>query len=860
MQALTDVFGPAGAIAGPCWLGAVKSNIGHLGAAAGVAGLIKTALMLEHRELVPTLHYAAPNPLLELDLTPFRVSTATRPWPDRPGGARPAGRGQLVRAGRQQRARRAGPAPPRRGTPASRPGPRLLALSAASTDALHRLRDTMATRLEAPRPAAGVVPAAPGAHCGWRARWRGAGRTPYRQAFVAADLAEAAGLLRDAADPAPVGRLGKVAFLFPGQGTLRTAAGAAAYRLLPGFRACFDEIRDTVAAAYGLDLSPVVAEQGAPEEWFRDTVHQQLGLFALGCGLARQLGDWRIRPAVMLGNSIGEYVAATLAGTWTVADGARLVHERARAMWDTEPGLMASVAAPAAEVRRRIGPDGAVPVAVASPGAAVVSGARADMERLLAGDALHGLDVRRLDVERAFHCATMDPAAEVLRAAVAAVPSRRPAGRLVSNSTGDYADPDALRTPAYWAAHLRRPVLLDASMRVLLDSGCDTYLELGPGSSMIAALRRGEGLGTRPHDRADARPGRRRGARTAAGARHALGARRRLALDALDDGGAVRCSLPAHPFAGRDPDEGAAPAPPGGRRRRPGRSPAAGDASAVLGRGRPPAGAGAGLVRRARRAVGRRRRRLRRARRGVADRGRPAQPAAAGDRAVRVGHRVLRRRHLRRAGPAGRAGAVPARGSRGAGRRPHRGRPGPAAVPRGRRRRERAQLPPASRRARRPAAGDRAGADRPRCHRTVHRGQCGPARRGRPSGPTVRSVHAGRLVVRRGARARDGLPAHRRGRGGGRAGLPGRVRPRPGRAAGRARPRASSPTACGCRPVPRCRSVPPAGRSGAARDCAGCCWPSPACWPGTAPGRSTAPRWWSWPGCRRGWRAACQDD
>ena len=565
IQALTDVFGPASAITGPCWLGAVKSNIGHTGAAAGVAGLIKTALMLEHRELVPTLHYSAPNPLLELELTPFRVSTATQPWPDRPGGAAPlAAVSSFGLGGSNAHVVLAGP--PRRATPPPRPGPRLLALSAASTGALHRLRDTVATHLDAaaPEPAAGVVEPArtrPELDLPGVARTlAGRRRYPYRQAFVAADLAEAAGRLRDGRDPGPVGPLRKVAFLFPGQGTLRTAAGAAAYRLLPGFRACFDEIRDTIAAAYGLDLSPVVAQQGPPEDWFRDTVHQQLGLFALGCGLARQLGDWDIRPAVMLGNSIGEYVAATLAGTWTVADAAGLVYERARAMWDTEPGLMASVAAPAAEVRRRIGPDGSVTVAVASPGAAVVSGARADMDRLLTGIALRGLDVRRLEVERAFHCATMDPAAEVLAAAVAAVPSRRPSGLLVSNSTGDYADPDALRTPAYWAAHLRRPVLLDASLRVLLESGCDTFLELGPGSSMLAALRRGEGW--EPGHTTVPMLGRagdeERGLLQALGTLWERGAD--PALDPLDDGAAVRCSLPGHPFSGRDPDEAADPA------------------------------------------------------------------------------------------------------------------------------------------------------------------------------------------------------------------------------------------------------------------------------------------------------------
>src|SRR5262249_22018640 len=89
VQALTEVFAPSGRATGPCWLGAVKSNIGHTGAAAGVAGLIKTALMFEHRELVPTLHYTAPHPLLELGLTPFEVCTRTQPWPDLPGGGTP---------------------------------------------------------------------------------------------------------------------------------------------------------------------------------------------------------------------------------------------------------------------------------------------------------------------------------------------------------------------------------------------------------------------------------------------------------------------------------------------------------------------------------------------------------------------------------------------------------------------------------------------------------------------------------------------------------------------------------------------------------------------------------------------------
>ncbi|MEN3360888.1 MAG: hypothetical protein V7637_4870 [Mycobacteriales bacterium] len=593
VQALAEVFGPAGRPGGPCWLGAVKSNIGHTGAAAGVAGLIKTALMYEHRELVPTLHYTGPNPLLELESTPFEVCTSHARWPDRPGGEAPlAAVSSFGLGGTNAHVVLAGP--PRPGSRVGRPGPRVLALSAAAPDALARMRRRLADHLadeianeiaddfaehlvdeiaerrpEEPVERAAAEPAAPagGAAADVSALTLPAvattlaarRRLAHRQAFVADGLPEAVLLMRDAPDPGAPGSLRRVAFLFPGQGTLRSPAGAVPYRLLPGFRDSFDEIRAAAAAGGGPDLTPVVTGGTAPDGWFRDTVHQQLGLFALGWALARQLGDWGVRPAVMLGNSIGEYVAATLAGTWTVPDAVQLVRQRAAAMRDTAPGLMASVAAPAAEVRGRIGSAGAVTVAVATPGAAVVSGPREAMADLLAGDALRGLDVRELDVQRAFHSVTMEPAAEVLRAAVAAVPSRRPTGRVISNSTGDHADPDLLRTPDYWATHLRRAVLLDDSITTLLRSNCDTFIELGPGTSMLAAVRRGTGWD--PDHTTVPMLGRagdeEHGLLRALGALWERGADR--ALDAIDEPAAGRAALPPYPFAGEEPD--AAPAP-----------------------------------------------------------------------------------------------------------------------------------------------------------------------------------------------------------------------------------------------------------------------------------------------------------
>ncbi|NBM14482.1 acyltransferase domain-containing protein [Streptomyces sp. GC420] len=412
-------------------------------------------------------------------------------------------------------------------------------------------------------------------------------RHRHRVAVVASDPAQAARLLRGVsrrtgvAAPAPARprKLGKVAFLFPGQGTLRHGAGAAAYRLLPGFRAAFDEVRKAARDTHSVDLSPAVSEDapggaGESEDWFADTVHQQLGLFALGYAFGRQLEAWNIRPAAMLGNSVGEYAAAALAGVWDPADAVDLVGRRARAMWDTAPGRMVSVAARADEVAARLPAACEVTVAVDGPGSVVLSGPEAAMTDLLAGDALEGLETTLIHTRRAFHSKAMERAAEVVRATMTSMPTRPPRQPLVSNTTGDWADPREVAGPDYWAAQLRRPVLLAAAMNTLLGSGCTTYVELGPGSSMLGGLRRSPGwdadatavpLASRPGDPPEA------GLLTALATLWEHGADRPLhevlgVLDGPEGERPSRCSLPGHPFLGEDPAAGqpvtaAAPAP-----------------------------------------------------------------------------------------------------------------------------------------------------------------------------------------------------------------------------------------------------------------------------------------------------------
>ncbi|MFF9018125.1 type I polyketide synthase [Streptomyces sp. NPDC014870] len=586
LQALTEVFGPArptGAATGWCALGAVKGNIGHTGAAAGVTGLIKTALMLEHHEIYPTAHYTTANPLLELERSPFRVTESLRTWELGAGQERRAGAVSSFGVGGTNAHAVLIEAPTvatsRRRAGGRVGGPRLLPLSGYSPASLARLDEALADRLEAEETgeAEGAdTDASSPLELDAVARTLSGRRVhKHRQAVVVRDRAHAADALRTASAaaaerPSTPGRLGKVAFLFPGQGTLKSAVGDAAYRLLPEFRAAFDEIRKIASDDCGVDLDPVVVpveESAATEspdsdDWYADTVHQQLGLFALGFAYGRQLAAWGVTPHAMLGNSIGEYAAAALAEVWSLPDAVGLVHRRAVAMRDADPGRMAVVEAAPAEVEARLPADCGVTVAVRGNGSAVLSGPEAAMDLLLSGDALTGLRVTPVHTRRAFHSPAMNSAAEAVRDHLSSMPARPPRLPYISNTTGDWADPESVVTPGHWAAHLREPVRLDSGTATLLAAGCTTYLELGPGGSMTGSLRVAPGWNPR-HRTVRLAPGGR--VEPESGLLDALGALWELGVDgALDtvletryadpEDRPLRCSLPAHPFLGEDPD------------------------------------------------------------------------------------------------------------------------------------------------------------------------------------------------------------------------------------------------------------------------------------------------------------------
>ncbi|MFC8077822.1 type I polyketide synthase [Streptomyces sp. NPDC057307] len=561
VRGLTEAFRAATEATGYCRLGSVKSNIGHAGAAAGVAGLIKTALMLRNGEFVPTVHYQSPNPLLEIEKTPFLISADTMPWATH--GARLAGVSSFGVGGTNVHAV-LGEAPARapRTTP---PRARLLAVSAASAPALEQSRDAVADRLDSARNGP------PGdssdlADVAWTLA-AGRRRFPHRLAVVAEGPEQAAQRLRS-----PVSRTAmpsttpKVAFLLPGQGLLRDGVGAHAYRLLPEFRENFDEIAGEARLRYALDLSPVVTT-GTDPAWFTDTVHQQLGLLALGYSFGRQLGSWDIEPAALLGNSIGEYTAAALAGVWRLPDAVRLVHERAQAMRDTPRGRMATVNATPDRLAPLLARHPGVALAVTAPGSTVLSGTEEAITGFLSDPASpRDLEPRILETERAFHSALMEPAAARLRAAVAAVPHQPARYRLISNLTGTWTDPDLTGDPEYWAGHLRGTVRLADGMDRVLADGCDVLIELGPGASMLGGLRQADGWDA---DRLGVVPLANSAAPGDTGLLRALGTLWERGLDIpletlTSAGDPYRCSLPAHPLNSRDPEASEAPRAPAG--------------------------------------------------------------------------------------------------------------------------------------------------------------------------------------------------------------------------------------------------------------------------------------------------------
>ncbi|MFD7529724.1 type I polyketide synthase [Streptomyces sp. NPDC059849] len=491
--ALGTVYGQGAAgRPAPLVVGSVKTNIGHLEGAAGIVGLIKAALCVYHRQLVPSLNHETPNPDIDLDGLNLHVGTVTREWPADPSRIA-AGVTSLGMGGTSCHMVLAGPPPqlddpsPRRGAPSacvpvllSARGERALAAQA------RRMRDRVAGDPGLSVLDAGFSSAVTRRHLDDRA------------SVVAADRAGLVAGLEALAAGQPSGNVlsgravdGRTAFLFSGQGAQRPEMGAGLAAAHPVFARALDDVCAVLDAELGRSLKELLlAPEGTPEAGLLDrTEFTQPALFAVEVALFRLVESLGITPDYVIGHSVGELAAAHAAGALPLEDACRLVAARARLMGALpDGGAMAVVQASEAETRTSLeGLAGRLEIAaVNGPMTVAVSGDVDTLEEWLPQWRGRGRKVKRLRVSHAFHSARMDPMLEEFRAAATGLSFGEPRIPVVSNLTGGLVSAE-LADPDYWVAQARGTVRFADGVRALRREGVTRFLEMGP-DAVLAAM------------------------------------------------------------------------------------------------------------------------------------------------------------------------------------------------------------------------------------------------------------------------------------------------------------------------------------------------------------------------------------
>ena len=587
IEALSATFREHTEERGVCAIGSLKSNIGHLDAAAGVAGLIKTALALEHRQIPPSLHFETPNPQIDFDSSPFYVSTECHDWARRNSHPRRAAVSSFGIGGTNAHAvleeapaqvsEDPAPTPPREW--------QLLVLSAKDAPALERQTANLAAYLSRGLSEAetGTQGRSHEALAVVESRGRAEARTAdsvlgnvaftlqvgrrqfaHRRAVVCRDADGAVAALEGKVPAAVTTRqagAGKqpVAFLFPGQGAQYVNMGRGLYQTEPVFRQTVDECLAFLVSEMDFDLRAVLYPGEVTEaaaQRLEDTAVAQPALFVVEYALAALWRSWGIEPAACIGHSIGEFVAAVVSGVLEWPDALRLVTHRGRLMAQQPRGAMLAVPLAEDELRGRLnGADGLWLSAVNAPSLCAVSGAESSvgaLERQLAGQ---GLECRRLHTSHAFHSGMMEAAVAPFVEAVRAVDLGEPRIPYVSNVTGTWITAAEVRDPAYWGRHIRQAVRFSDGLELLLADDRQVLLEVGPGQ-VLSSLARQQ---PRWHQQRLAVRSLRRPGEQAPDAAFLLGAVGRLwtggvvvSWDKLHDGEARRrVELPTYPFERR---------------------------------------------------------------------------------------------------------------------------------------------------------------------------------------------------------------------------------------------------------------------------------------------------------------------
>lgn len=492
VRALKSVYGSLGTPATPCYLGAVKTNIGHLESAAGIAGLIKTILVLKLAEIPPNLHFHTLNREIDLTDSRLRLPLQVTRW-EAANGRRRAGVSSFGFGGTNAHVVLEEP-PLLDKAVASAPAWRhhLLTVSARSREALRQLGESYETRLAALNGGTVDSVCYTSNVCRKHFEYRLAalGTTAdelmerlaaFRGSTVSADLY--VGDL-DRHDP-PI-----IAFLFTGQGAQRKGMGRELFETQQVFRETFHRC-DAIAQSLAEKSLAEILYDSEDSVSVDDTANSQPLLFALEYSLAKMWESWGIRPAAVMGHSVGEYAAACIAGVFSLEDGVRLTLERGRLMQSLPRlGAVFAVSASEAEVRSAIQPyEHAVSIAaVNGPLQTVVSGEADALERVIDSFREKEVAVRKLDVSHAVHSPLMRPMLGDFEQVARSVSYRKPEITLISNVTGLEAT-EEVTDPAYWTRHVLAPVRFYEGMQALSSRGCGVYIEVGPGPVLLSLGR-----------------------------------------------------------------------------------------------------------------------------------------------------------------------------------------------------------------------------------------------------------------------------------------------------------------------------------------------------------------------------------
>ena len=486
LAALAQAYGSGGR--GFCGIGSLKTNIGHLDTAAGVASLIKVAMAMREGVIPASLNFEKPNSRIDLATTPFKVVAAAQPWP-RGAMPRRAAVNSLGVGGTN--AHVIMEEPPAIATSASQaPGAQVVTLSARTPAALERLKAKWIDFLQAPPAGVTLADAAYTTQVGRKA-------FEHRCAAVARDFDELRGVLASKSHPrcamahAPPDAPG-VALMFPGGGAHYPGAGR---ELLdqPAFRRAIDECFEKMPASAPGDLRARMFEGDATDPAAAATLERPSyalpALFTLEYALAKLWADWGIEPSAVIGHSAGEYAAACIAGVMSLADALSVVALRGRLFEQVPLGGMLAVDLPEAPLRgAMMGLDLDI-AAINARDLCIASGplqAITSLEKRLADQGIEG---RRLHINVAAHSRLLDGVLDAFRSHVSRIALKPPTMAFVSNLTGTWAEADTLIDPEYWVRHLRNPVRFSEGVRTLLGQSATLLVEAGPGQGLCALAR-----------------------------------------------------------------------------------------------------------------------------------------------------------------------------------------------------------------------------------------------------------------------------------------------------------------------------------------------------------------------------------